>query len=514
MPTAQLADGCTLRDWLVESRAGQSKSAIEVSGTFPSFNAMSTFGTTAAAPAAAGGWAIALRRCRAQRVGITSSAAASSSGRGATEGEEEGPPDEKRFGFGRRDALISSATACLSTGLGPECWTAARASTELDAIALGDDGIPDYTVRGPYGVRRLPKLEHTCISCFPRCVGDACLVQIDAYVPSAPPPLPDTMFPLLGEDGVPLRPVAGPTRGALSEVSRGPYPLAVFTSGFLVDSEATASYCRRLCSWGYVVLGYNKRDGVGVAGGNALDDVVSAQMVDDLIGWARTDVLLAPLVRDGGAMDTADETDDDIVTAPAKGGVYLLGHSRGGKISVLQACGDERVRAACLLDPVDNTVYAPLGEGFPSAVAKMRNTKDGGPPLLVVGGKYGGDCAPKGSNYLSFLEQSNPKSWGVEVRAGHFQFLDSATLVQRAVCEENPGVADAQVREVSQALMVAHAETVFRGVPREAALRRTMKTLEQSWGDGAFDRVNAQVAPGQKSPELPWVLLRDGISSA
>ena len=88
----------------------------------------------------------------------------------------------------------------------------------------------------------------------------------------------------------------------------------------------------------------------------------------------------------------------------------------------------------------------------------------------------------------------------MEVRAGHFQFLDSATLVQRAVCEENPGVADAQVREVSQALMVAHAETVFRGVPREAALRRTMKTLEQSWGDGAFDRVNAQVAPGQSHP--------------
>ena len=81
-------------------------------------------------------------------------------------------------------------------------------------------------MRGPYGVRRLPKLEHTCISCFPRCVGDACLVQIDAYVPSAPPPLPDTMFPLLGEDGAPLRPVAGSTRGALSEVSRGPYPLA------------------------------------------------------------------------------------------------------------------------------------------------------------------------------------------------------------------------------------------------------------------------------------------------
>ena len=67
---------------------------------------------------------------------------------------------------------------------------------------------------------------------------------------------------------------------------------------------------------------------------------------------------------------------------------------------------------------------------------------------------------------------------------------------------------------MSQALMVAHAETVFRGVPRDLALRRTMKTLETSWGGGAFDGVNAQVAPGQKPPELPWVILKDGIQSA
>ena len=400
-----------------------------------------------------------------------------------------------------------SATACLSTGLGPEGWTAARASTELNAIALGDDGIPDYTVRGPYGVRRLPKLEHTCISCFPRCVGDACLVQIDAYVPSAPPPLPDAMFPLLGEDGAPLRPVAGPTRGALSEVSRGPYPLAVFTSGFLVDSEATASYCRRLCSWGYVVLGYNKRDGVGVAGGNALDDVVSAQMVDDLIGWARRRARAAGEGR--GAMDTADDATTisslhrprEVYCWSLQGREDIRAPGVRGRTSARRVCWT-RLTTPCTL----------RWAGLSVCGGEDEKHQDGDPRCWWLGVR--GDCAPKGSNYLSFLEQSNPKSWGVEVRAGHFQFLDSATLVQRAVCEENPGVADAQVREVSQALMVAHAETVFRGVPREAALRRTMKTLEQSWGDGAFDRVNAQVAPGQKSPELPWVLLRDGISSA
>ena len=188
----------------------------------------------------------------------------------------------------------------------------------------------DYTARGPYGVKRLPKLEHTCVSCFPRCVGDACLLSIDAYVPTPPPVLPDAMFPLVGAvsgDGD----VPGDAPRA-----RGPYPLAVFTAGFLVDAEQYASYARRLCSWGYVVLQYNKRENVA---GNALDDVVSAAMIRDLIGWAQSDVLLGQLV------DTAGDDKN--------AGVYLVGHSRGGKISALEAVEDPRVRAACLLDPVD-----------------------------------------------------------------------------------------------------------------------------------------------------------------
>ena len=41
-----------------------------------------------------------------------------------------------------------------------------------------------------------------------------------------------------------------------------------------------------------------------------------------------------------------------------------------------------------------------------------------------------------GSNYLEFLKAAPAGSWGVEVGAGHFQFLDNPTFVQRAVCEE------------------------------------------------------------------------------
>jgi hypothetical protein len=179
---------------------------------------------------------------------------------------------------------------------------------------------------------------------------------------------------------------------------------------------------------------------------------------------------------------------------------------------MLQATSDPRVRAACLIDPVDNTVYAPLGEGYPSAVAAMRESAHPGgqgvPPLVVIGGRYGGDCAPTGSNYLEFLKQSSRDSWGVEVRAGHFQFLDNASFVQRAVCQE--GTADdAQVRAVSKALMVAHAETVFRGVPRQLALRKTLAALERSCGESGGGAGGVKTR-SVDSGELPWVVLQDG----
>ena len=103
---------------------------------------------------------------------------------------------------------------------------------------------------------------------------------------------------------------------------------------------------------------------------------------------------------------------------------------------------------------------------------------------------------------MDFVREASADSWGVEIAgAGHFQFLDNATFVQRAVCEEG-FASESEVRGVSQALMVAHAETIFRGVTRDAALRETLGRLEDEFGNGVGSKIDTDNAAA------PWTVLR------
>ena len=56
------------------------------------------------------------------------------------------------------------------------------------------------------------------------------------------------------------------------------------------------------------------------------------------------------------------------------------------------------MKALCLWDPVDVTVYAPQSAEYPSAVAALRNVQSS-LPVAIVGGGKAGDCVPKNSNY-------------------------------------------------------------------------------------------------------------------
>lgn len=89
---------------------------------------------------------------------------------------------------------------------------------------------------------------------------------------------------------------------------RPPFPLAIFSSGFLVESRQYQSYADRLASWGYVVLTYDKVENVT----SNRNDVVTACFIKDLIDWAASSAALGPIT------DTSR--------------VLLCGHSRGGKV--------------------------------------------------------------------------------------------------------------------------------------------------------------------------------------
>ena len=322
--------------------------------------------------------------------------------------------------------------------------------------------IEKYFEQGPFSVRQLPKVEHVSASVYPLCTGIACRLSVKALVPFPPPVNPDELFP-----------VQGSTSSAAKKDSFIPgeitkkalFPLAVFTPGFLVDAESYDFLARRLCSFGYVVLRYDKSESLN----ETLDDVVSASLLEDLITWAS---------YGSGTLSNIVDPEE----------VLLIGHSRGGKISALESLFDERVKCLALVDPVDNTQYAPLGPGFPSAVMGMESDetaekkKSGQPATLVVGGLKGGECAPLGSNYSNFFKASQvarkkqqkkggEDPWGFTLDCGHFDFLDEKSFIQSSVCDVG-NLDDKVTKEITAAAIAFHADQTFRNKNRKSGSGR------------------------------------------
>eukprot|EP01025_Chloroclados_australasicus_P044781 TRINITY_DN4879_c0_g2_i1.p1 TRINITY_DN4879_c0_g2~~TRINITY_DN4879_c0_g2_i1.p1 ORF type:complete len:415 (-),score=41.51 TRINITY_DN4879_c0_g2_i1:105-1274(-) len=269
----------------------------------------------------------------------------------------------------------------------------------------------NYDEAGPYTPARLPLLEHICANCFPDCNGNQCLLRIEVYYPGK-----NNQFP---------------------NKSNRPFPLAIVSGGFLVGREEYVSYAERLASWGYVAIVYDKLETVT----ETLGDVASSCFINDLIDWAETDPLLS------------------VIADPAH--TYLVGHSRGGKLSVLAAVRDPRVYAVCLIDPVDNTKYAPLSSRFPSAINAIQTMRP--IPMALIGAGKAGDCVPPEANYKRFFAANSVGSptWEVVVKnVGHFQFLDRQTSLFRSVCAQGNG-SDIALRKLTQTMMVVWGNYVL-----------------------------------------------------
>jgi hypothetical protein len=83
-------------------------------------------------------------------------------------------------------------------------------------------------------------------------------------------------------------------------------------------------------------------------------------------------------------------------------------------VAALAAAADPRAGALCLIDPVDNTIYAPLGPGYPSATAALRSVPQNRDlPVAVVGP----------SQFVPSSMYTNPLSHDLLISQGAWKFL-------------------------------------------------------------------------------------------
>ncbi|MCR4405230.1 MAG: hypothetical protein NUW06_08180 [Candidatus Acetothermia bacterium] len=226
-----------------------------------------------------------------------------------------------------------------------------------------------------------------------------------------------------------------------------PAPLVLFSPGFLLRGDQYRSYGQRLASHGIIaaMLTYQV----------SLFSADHRLLLGDLLFVL--DRLLAP---DGPLAGRAD---------PSR--VGTAGHSLGGKLSLLAASANERVRAVGALDPVDS---GPPGGGdparFPSVTPELMDRIHA--PLLLVGAELGGvaqfgpPCAPAEENYQRFFEAALPPALEVtQLDAGHMQYLDNPDCgLLCAVCVRGEAPSD-EIRAAAQAYLTAFFLGHLAGIP-------------------------------------------------
>lgn len=236
----------------------------------------------------------------------------------------------------------------------------------------------------------------------------------------------------------PLTPAPLRTLATGDPVAR--FPLILFNHGFMLWGDLYRSYGERLASHGFVVALPSYPMSLASANHTAL------------AGDARfvIDHCLALDAQPGGALFGL------INEAQIGAG----GHSFGGKLSLLVASMDVRIKAVGALDPVDGGGPA-LDDPvlFPSVTPERM--PDIHAPLLLIGAELGGvswfliPCAPVAENYQRFYEAANPPAIEItQLGASHGQYTDPGAEAMMAACA--PGTADtAWVRESAATYLTA-----------------------------------------------------------
>lgn len=275
----------------------------------------------------------------------------------------------------------------------------------------------DYSRAGPLAFAAIPRRPLT-LPPSTGCSGNFCTVDLEITYPTG-----------------------------VSASRKAPYPLAIVSNGFQLEASRYKSYAERLASWGYIAIRWDTQ------GENLFSSMTHKALTGtliEIIAWADA--------KAGNDLPALKGLIDAKKT-------YLIGHSRGGKISVLAAQADIRVKAVFGIDPVNS---APPGQQFgtnyPSAFPTMASLQG---PLAVVGADKASQgfqpCAPAADNYEKFYNAAPSPAWEILItESGHMQFLDSRSGCLSCFACSNGQTPDATIRSITQTAMIAWGEAHLR----------------------------------------------------
>ena len=217
--------------------------------------------------------------------------------------------------------------------------------------------------------------------------------------------------------------------------------MVVFGHGFQLPPSQYAAYLRQLASFGYVALTVDFP-----AAFSGPDNVNEAKDLSAGVDWAAADATVGALV------DTTR--------------VGMSGHSLGGKVALLAATQDSRVKAALVLDPVDGAMSCAQAGHCPDVAPLMSGLHIPTGFLGELTDQGSNDCAPAAQNFQTFFARTNAPSLQVTVNgANHMSFLDAPSTCGFVCSFCTPStVPDAQVHALAQSYMTAFFERYLRGI--------------------------------------------------
>ena len=229
----------------------------------------------------------------------------------------------------------------------------------------------------------------------------------------------------------------------------GPYPVIIFAHGFDLSPSQYYDYIDRAASFGYVGMTVDFAD--SLVASNYVENVA------DFLGglnWleSQSNGSTGPLV---GLANTQL--------------VGSSGHSLGGKLAILAAAQDSRIKASLVFDPVDGSAMCAGPNLCPNASSVL--------PLNIPTGFLGETldstpapgftqaCAPANANYTTLYPLASSPSFELTINgAGHLSFLDdiSSCVLVCSFCAK-PTAPTAEVLGIAETYLVAFYERYLRG---------------------------------------------------